>query len=348
MGLGGFPETSLAAARERARAARAAIREGHDPITLARQKKSALRAAAAAALTFRQAAQQYIEVHSAGWSNAKHVQQWQNTLASYAYPVIGDLLVSDIARPHILKILEPIWTEKAETASRLRGRLEAILDWAKGRGHRDGDNPAAWKGNLDAQFPKAQRVKRIQHHAAVAIDDMPQFMAQLRAMPGVGARALEFTILTAARSGEVRGARWGEIDSKTGMWLVPAERMKAKREHRVPLPQAAVALLRGMPRLEGSDLVFPSSRGTLLSDMTLTQVMRRMGRSETVHGFRSTFRDWVAERTTYPGEMAEMALAHRVSNAVEAAYRRGDMLEKRREMMARWANFVLTLPKANA
>jgi integrase len=237
------------------------------------------------------------------------------------------------------------WECRTETASRVRGRMEVILDWCKGRGHRSGDNPAAWKGNLDAQLPKPERVRRVAHYPAVQLDQMGAFMTDLRQREGVTARALEFAVLCAARSGEVRGMRWGEIDAATGVWTVPADRMKAKQEHRVPLSKPALELLAGLPRIEGNDLVFPAPRGGELSDMGLNAIMRRMdyvdrdGRKAVPHGCRSTFRDWVAERTNYPRDLAEMALAHAIGNQVEAAYRRGDMMEKRRSMMQAWADF---------
>ncbi len=339
MGLGGYPEVPLAEARQKGREVREKIRQGIDPIAELQAARSALRASLAAALTFKQCSEKYIAAHGEAWRNAKHAKQWEATLAQYAYPVIGELHVRDVALAHVLQILEPIWTTKTETASRLRGRIENVLDWAKGRGYRAGDNPAAWKGNLDAQLPRPQRVKRVVHYPAVAIDEMGDFIAELRQRDGSGARALEFAILTAARSGEVRGMEWSEVDLITGIWTVPAGRMKASREHRVPLSKQAKALLENLPRFEGNELVFPAPRGGKLSDMSLSAVMRRLERTEVPHGFRSTFRDWAAERTHYPSDMAEMALAHTISDKVEAAYRRGDMMEKRRRMMQEWADF---------
>lgn len=356
MGLGGFPEVGLAEARERARAAREQIKSGVDPIAQAQAAKSALRAAVAAAITFKDAAESYIGTHRSAWRNPKHAKQWESTLAAYAYPHIGALSVRDIALPHILAVLEQqvpierngsgktgkLWEVRTETASRLRGRIESVLDWCKGRGYRTGDNPAAWKGCLDVQLPEPAKVARVVNHAAVSLDDMGAFMAALREREGIAARALEFTILCAARSGEVRGAVWSEFDLTARMWVIPGERMKAGKEHRVPLSAAAAELLEGLPRFDGVAFVFPAPRGGALSDMALTAVMRRMGRQEVPHGFRSTFRDWIAERTNYPGEMAEVALAHTIGNKVEAAYRRGDQLEKRRTMMEAWANFCGT------
>jgi integrase len=298
-------------------------------------------------MTFRLASEKYIETHRPSWSNPKHAAQWENTLAQYAYTHIGELDVNHINVAHILKILEQpigeegkLWEVRTETASRLRGRIEKVLDWAKGRGLRTGDNPATWRGNLEALLPKATKLQKIEHHPAVALDQLGAFIAELRKRDGIAPRGLEFAILTAARSGEVRGMTWTEIDEANGMWTIPAERMKARKEHRIPLSAAAQKLLEKLPRINGNNLVFPAPRGGKLSDMALTSVMRRMSRIEVPHGFRSTFRDWAAERTNYPRDLAEMALAHAIGNAVEAAYRRGDMVEKRREMMESWAQFA--------
>ena len=340
MGLGGFPAVTLAMAHEKAREARELIRQGMDPILLAREAQSALKAEQARALTFAQCAEAYIQAHEAGWRNEKHGQQWHNTLKAYAYPVMGDMLVRDVALAHVLRVLEPIWRTRTETASRVRGRIESVLDWAKGRGYRQGDNPAAWKGNLDAQLPKREKVAKVQHHEALAVGEVGAFMRDLRAQQGVGARALQLAILTAARSGEVRGMTWDEVDLDAGLWIVPGERMKAGREHRVPLSAAAVELIKAQPVQAETRLVFPSPRSGQLSDMTLTAVLRRMNVPAVPHGFRSTFRDWAAERTSYPNEVCEMALAHVVSDKVEAAYRRGDLFEKRRRLMEDWASFL--------
>jgi integrase len=339
MGLGGFPDVPLAMAREKAREARLKIEQGIDPIEARREAKSALKATAAAARTFKQCSTAYIDAMSAEWRNPKHLQQWTNTLEQYANPVIGDMLVRDVQLPHVMRILEPIWRTKTETAKRLRGRLESVLDWATVRGYRTGDNPARWRGHLDTLLPAPNKVARREHHEAVPLDDMASFLAQLRAKPGLGARALEFLILTAARSGEVRGARWGEINIQQAEWLVPGERMKAGKDHRVPLSEPALKLLKSLPRVDGTDLVFPSTKNTPLSDMTLTKVMRDMGQQAVPHGFRSTFRDWASERTNYPREAAEMALAHTIGDKVEAAYRRGELFDKRKRMMADWAAF---------
>lgn len=339
MGLGGFPDVTLADARTAARRAREQIRLGLDPIEEARAALSALRANQARNISFKEAALAYIAAHENGWRNAKHAQQWRNTLETYAFPLVGSVMVRDIDLAHILTILEPIWSTKTETATRLRGRIEQVLDWSSARGFRDGLNPARWRGHLDKLLARPSRIARVEHRAALPVADVGSFMARLRDATGMGARALEFTVLTAARSGEARGATWSEIDLKAAVWTVPGERMKAGREHRVPLSPATVSLLRALPRMAGSELVFPAPRGGTLSDMTLTAVLRRMNVPAVPHGFRSTFRDWASERTNYPRDAAEMALAHTIGDKVEAAYRRGDLFEKRRRMMADWATF---------
>lgn len=363
MGLGNYPAVSLAQAREKARAAREMTRSGQDPILERQRALSALKAEQASALTFSQCVAEYVKANRAGWRNAKHVQQWENSLSKWAYPRLGSLLVRDIGLPQVLAVLNQpadgkdnsgpsFWVGRTETATRVRGRIETVLDWAAVRGMRDRENPARWRGHLDKLLPAPSRVKRVEHHRAVPVSDVGAVMQRLRAAQGTAARALEFAILTAARSGEVRGAHWSEIDLTEMVWTVPAERMKAKREHRVPLTEDAVALLKALPRLDGVDLVFPAPRSTAeaprqLSDMTLLMVVRRMNLDAVPHGFRSTFRDWAAERTAYPGDLAEKALAHTVANKVEAAYQRGDMFEKRRRMMSDWAAF-LSAPQATA
>ena len=340
VGLGGFPDVTLAMAREKARKARDAVVEGIDPIAQRRAAASALRASQVAETTFKQAAESYIKAHGDTWKNAKHEQQWTNTLTTYAYPVVGHLGLQHIGQEHILKILEPIWKDKTETASRLRGRLEVVLDWATVRGYRKGDNPARWKGHLDKLLAAPGKIQKVEHHRALPIADMPKFMTALREREGLSARALEFTILTAVRSGETRGATWAEIDKKAKVWTIPAERMKAGKEHRVPLSTTALKLLEKLAQGKPGDFVFPAPRGGALSDMALTAVMRRMKVDAVPHGFRSTFRDWAAEHTNYPREIAEQALAHALESKVEAAYRRGDALEKRRQLMMEWATFV--------
>jgi integrase len=339
MGLGGFPSVTLAGARERARVARDKIDKGLDPIEERRAAKRALLADGAKGVTFEDAASSYMAAHEKSWRNAKHREQWTNTLKGLAYPHIGKLAVRDIEVAHVLKVLEPVWHTRTETASRLRGRIELVLDWATARGYRDGLNPARWRGHLDKMLPNPTKLKPGGHMAALPVTDLGAFMERLRAVGGQGARALEFLILTAARSGEVRGAAWAEIDLKDKVWTIPAARMKAGREHRVPLSPAAVSLLEDLPRMAGTDLVFPSGRGGMLSDRTLLAALRRMGTDVTAHGFRSTFRDWCGEYTNFPREVAEAALAHSVGDATEQAYRRADALEKRRKLMDAWAKF---------
>lgn len=338
MGLGGYPDVMLAGAKEAAREARKQIKNGIDPIEDAKTKRSELYAARASAMTFSEAAKAYIAVKEHEWKNDKHGDQWRNTLATYADPVIGNVFVRDIEQSHVMRVLEPIWMSKTETAKRLRGRIEKVLDWARVRGYRSGENPARWRGHLDTLLQAPGKVQTVEHHPALPIDDLGAFMVELRKQEGMGARALEFAILTAARSGEVRGASWSEIDLDDATWTIPATRMKMKREHRAVLNDEAVALLKLLPRT--GDLIFPNTKGDKLSDMTLTAVLRRMNRGDiTAHGFRSTFRDWCSERTNYPRDVAEMALAHAIGDKVEAAYRRGDLFEKRRRLMRDWGKF---------
>ena len=345
MGLGAYPGVTLAQAREKASEARELIRQGVDPIERHRAAQSALQAAVAAALTFAESADSYIKAHEAGWRNVKHAQQWRNTLKQHAYPVLGSLMVRDVGLPQVLAVLEPIWTTTNETAVRVRGRIELVLDWATARGLREGLNPARWRGHLDKLLPKPSKVNNREHHAALPVGAVGAFMVRLRNAEGIGARALEFTILTAARSGEVRGATWAEIDRDAKVWTVPAARMKSGKEHRVPLTDEALALLDPLPMVAGTELVFPAPRGGALSDMTLLAVLRRLDVPAVPHGFRSTFRDWAAERSNYPRDVAEMALAHAIGDKVEAAYRRGDLFEKRRLMMVDWAAFLARTEK---
>ena len=297
-------------------------------------------------MTFQQCAEGYITAHRAGWRNGKHRDQWSNTLATYVNPVFGSLPVQNIDTALVMKAIEPIWSEKPETASRVRGRIEAILDWATARGFRVGENPARWRGHLDKLLPKKTKVRRVEHHAALPFAEMGTFLAELRKQSGVGARALEFAILTAARTGEAIGARWEELDLTERTWTIPAERMKAEKEHRVPLSDAAHPILEELAKVRHDDFVFPGDRADRpLSNMAMTMTLRRMGRGDlTVHGFRSSFRDWAAERTGFPAEVAEMALAHTVADKVEAAYRRGDLFQKRRQLMEAWARFCTTAP----
>lgn len=342
IGLGGFPDVTLADARAKARKTKEEIATGIDPVQAKRVARSKLAAEVAKAITFKDAAAAYITAHESAWKNAKHAAQWTSTLETYAFPIIGNLLVRDVDDAHVMNILTPIWTTKTETATRLRGRIEKVLDWAIASKYRTGPNPAAWKGNLDVRLATPSKVAKVQHHAALAYDEMGGFMAELRKVEGMGARALEFAILTSTRSGEVRGAEWREIDLRKAVWVIPAERMKAGREHHVPLSPAAVELLNALPKMVDSPYVFPGSKKQL-SDMTLTAVLRRMERGDlTVHGFRSTFRDWAGERTNYPREVCEHALAHQLKNKAEAAYQRGSLFNKRQLLMNDWAKYCST------
>jgi integrase len=357
MGLGPFPDISLADARGRASAHRRQRHDGIDPLDAKAAQRRALRVSVAKGRTFRECAVEFIEKNRAGWRNAKHLQQWENTLQTYAYPKLGELPVSAIDAGLVVQVLDSVWTEKPETASRVRGRIEAVLDAATVRGFRQGPNPAQWKGNLAHILPARAKVRKVAHHAALPFDDMAEFVAALRGREGMSARALEFAILTVARTGEALGTKWGEIDLAAKVWIVPAERMKAGREHRVPLSDAALAVLAKVRPLalmtngepDPAAPVFPGPRRALpLSNMVFLMLLRRMGRGDlTAHGFRSTFSDWTAERTAYPREVVEMALAHAIGNKVEAAYRRGDLFEKRRRLMEDWANFVVS-PKIGA
>lgn len=366
IGLGSYPTFSLAQARERARDLLDMVHRGIDPVEERKAARAALAAAQARGLTFDQATARFLDHKVDEFRNAKHAAQWRSTLKTYASPALGDMLVADIQVADVQRALVPIWSFKTETATRVRGRIEAVLTWATVAGHREGDNPARWKGNLDALLPRPAKVARTQNHPALALGDAPTWFAALREREGIAARALEFAALTASRSGEVRGAKWAEIDFGAGLWTIPSKRMKAAREHRVPLTEAAIALLRSVQRDADNDHVFPAPRGGALSDMALSSVMRRMQeaaetearktgepvetagwrdprshRPAVPHGLRSTFRDWAAEWTEYPREMAELALAHDVGSAVERAYRRGDMVERRRAMMDAWGNFLM-------
>lgn len=332
-GLGPIHTVTLAEARERAQAIRKQILDGVDP----RAARRAAAVAAAKSISFDDACDRFIASHKAGWKSAKHIAQWTSTLGTYASPVFGGLPVSAIDTGLIMRALEPIWVDKNPTAQRLRGRIESVLDWGKAHGYREGENPAVWKGNLDHLL--SATVGKTVHHPAMPFDEIAVFVDELRGRDDLPARALELLILTAARSGEVLGARWSEIDLANRVWIVPPERMKAGREHRVPLCDRAIAIVEGMPR--SGDLVFPGAkRGRPLGGSTFRFLLRDMGRDDvTTHGFRSAFRDWISERTPFPTEVAEMALAHAVGNKVEASYRRGDLLDKRRELMAAWATF---------
>jgi integrase len=336
MGLGpaGKGRVPLATARELAAEARRVLTAGGNPLDA---KRSASRASATA-LSFGAVADGYVELMRPSWRNAKHAWQWQTTLTSFAGP-IRHLNVDRVGTEDVLSVLKPIWQQKPETAQRLRGRIERVLDHAKARGLRSGENPARWRGHLDLLLPKRQRLSR-GHHPALAYDSVPAFVTDLRTRDAVAARLLEFTIVTAARSGEARGARWDEFDFDKALWTVPASRMKAGREHRVPLSGRALEIVTDMLRIRSREYVFPGRNGRPLSDMAMLKLLQRMGHSEiTVHGFRSAFRDWAAETTGFPHEVCEMALAHTVTSKVEAAYRRGDLFEKRRGLMESWAAY---------
>ena len=339
IGLGGFPAVGLAQARNNARDIRIKVAQGIDPIQERRDQHASLKAARGKLKTFSAVMRGFLEDRSPGWRNPKHQQQWENTLATYAVPEIGNLFVKDIELAHILNILRPLWTTKTETASRLRGRLENVLDWAKVHGYREGENPARWKGNLDMVLPAPSKTKNVKHHKALPYSQVGSFMVDLRKRSGVAAKALEFTILTATRSGEVRGATWQEINLEKAEWTVPSERMKARKEHRIPLSPRVIELLKGIPQGEPNEIVFKAPRGGMLSDMSLGAVLKRMEVPVTVHGFRSTFRDWAGETTAFPREVIEHALAHQLQNKAEAAYARGTLLFKRRKLMESWATY---------
>ena len=349
MGLGSTTTLSLVEARSKALDCRRQLLDKTDPIE-ARKARWAAQASQAVQYTFRTCALAYIKSNRAGWRNEKHADQWKSTLTTYAFPKLGELSVDAIDTSKVLDVIEPIWATKSETASRVRQRIEAVLSWATVRGYRSGDNPARWRGHLDSILPKRSKVAAVRHHPALPYDEAPAFMKDLRAQDGMAARALEFIILTAARTGEVIGGRWPEVDFDKRVWNIPAERMKAARPHKVPLPRAAMRLLEGMRETANGDYVFPGARKDMaLSNMACLALLERMGREDlTVHGFRSTFRDWAAERTDFPSEVVEAALAHVIANKVEAAYRRGDLFDKRRELMQAWASYCGQKPRSGA
>lgn len=357
MGLGparGAKAVPLAKVRRQAAELYEKVESGLDPLAEREAKAEADKAEAEAvvrrAITFRDVAEDYLAAHAAGWSNLKHKGQWGSTLATYAYPLIGAVPVAEVSTDHVLSVLQPIWQTKAETAVRLRCRIEAIITAATVKGLRTGENPARWRGHLALLLPARSKVAPVEHHAALPFADMPAFYLRLQAAEGLGARALELAILTAGRTGEVLGATWAEIDLDAGLWTIPAARMKARREHRVPLSAPAVALLRKLATIREGAHVFAGQRaGKTLSNMALLMALRRMKRPDlTAHGFRSTFRDWAAETTGFPSEVVEMALAHAVGDKVEAAYRRGDLFEKRRELMDAWASYCTKAPATKA
>lgn len=358
LGLGPYPETGLADVSQKARGIRDKVQAGIDPVAERRARQSAMKVSQAKQVTFRQVAEQYLE-SKAGEKTVRHTQVWRSSFEMYVYPVIGDVLVQDIDLSQVVKVLEPIWNTINDTATKLRGRVEAVLAMAIVRSYRTGPNPADWKGNLDQCLPKPSKVKKVRKQPALPFHQIHDFLTDLHKVEGMGALALEFAILCASRSGEVRGAQWNEIDLSSASWTIPAERMKAKKEHRVPLSDAAVELLEKLSKdviLKDNPLVFPALRGGMLSDMTISAVCRRINERRereglapwtdeqsgpwiVPHGFRSTFRDWCSEQTDYQNEVAEMALAHTIGNQVEASYRRGDLFTKRRQMMQDWARY---------
>jgi len=341
MGLGSVHDCSLAEAREKAAEARKRVREWIDPIDVRDAERRHIALEEARSMTFSKCAEAFIEAHRAGWKNAKHASQWTNTLETYCGLVFGTLPVQTVDTALVCKVLEPMWTKKSETANRLRARIEKVLDWATVRGYRQGDNPARWRGHLDKLLPALQKSKRVKHHPALPYQQIGEFMAVLREQKGIAARALEFTILTATRTSEVTGARWDEINQSANIWTIQENRMKAGKEHRVPLSPPALALVKTMRAARLGDYLFPGKRDNApLSNMAMLALLRRMEQKNvTVHGFRSSFRDWTSERTNYPREVSEMALAHAIGDKVEAAYRRGDLFEKRRRLMNEWAKF---------
>jgi len=357
IGLGSYPEIELAAALDKARAARQQVGVGIDPVDAKREARSRLIASQTTGWTFDQCATAFIAENEAGWSNAKHAQQWRNTLKTYASPTIGSMLVRHVETEHIKVLLKPIWTQTPETASRVRGRVEAVLGWATTSGYRSGPNPARWTGHLEHALPSPKKVKAVKHHEYLPAKDMPKFMHDLSAMSGTAARALELLILTGVRAANVRKAAWSEFDMEGKVWTIPGvaeeggsgQRMKAGVELQVPLSSAAITLLKGLPRVAGSDLLFPSVKkagsdgaqdARTLSDMAMTQLLRRMEVDATPHGFRSSLKTWAADSTSHPREVVEAALGHKLADKVEAAYMRGNWLEKRRILMEDWAQFI--------
>jgi integrase len=344
IGLGGFPDVTLEQARGRAREAREQLRQGIDPLAARRAAKEALRAADLRNITFDDAAKFCHEKKRPEFSNVKHGKDWINSLAAHVSPTMGKVRIAEVGMAHVIAALKPIWTTKTETATRVRQRIEDVLDWATVNGYRSGPNPAAWDGNLEHALPRPSRVRKVEHHAAIPWQEVGAFMAELRKREGMGARALEFAILTAARSGEVRLAQWDEIDLAAKLWTVPAARMKARKPHRVPLSDAAIKLLESLPRMEGSNYVFPAVKGGALSDMSLSAVTRRMAVPAVPHGFRSSFKDWCRSSTSFADEVSELALAHVNDDATRAAYARDELLPKRALLMRDWAKYCATVP----
>jgi integrase len=334
-GLGPVHTVGLSDARAGARECRQVLLNGGDPIGAKRRRELDAKLEAAKTMTFAQAADACIKAHSSGWRNPKHRQQWEHTLRDYAGPVIGSLPVAEIDTGLVMRVLQPIWTEVPETASRLRLRIERVLNWATTMGYRTGENPARWRGHLDQLLPPQSKVTNVKHHEAMPYAELPAFLTELHERTGLAARMLEFVILTAARTGEATGATWSEIDLVNATWTVPESRMKGGREHRVPLPDHAVQILRELPRSGGR--IFP------LGDKSMLKLLTRMGRrGVTVHGFRAAFKTWASDQTSFQNEIVEKALAHTVGSKVEQAYQRGDLFEKRRRLMAQWSAFCFT------
>lgn len=339
-GLGPAWDVDLAEARERAAECRKLLRDGMDPIAAKRQMINQAKRARATAVTFGECVRLCIAKNRGEWRNAKHAQQWENTLATYAGK-LNSLPVADIDTAMVRSVLEPIWSTKTETATRLRQRIEKVLDFATAAELRTGDNPARWRGNLKELLAKPSKLKDVEHRPALAYAGIGPFVAALRTRSGVAARALEFQILTATRPGETCGALWSEMDERQHVWIIPKGRMKAGKEHRVPLSAAALELLRKLPRT--SDAVFPGMRGKPITTAATMKVLKSLRPGLTAHGFRSSFRDWAGETTSYPREVIEAAMAHRLKDAAEAAYARGDMLAKRARLMADWAHYCETI-----
>jgi integrase len=346
MGLGSYSDFSLLDARDKATTARRMLRDGIDPLEEKAKRDIQRKIEKAKMVTFQHCADTYIKTHRSSWKNAKHADQWTSTIATYCAPIFGGLPVAEVDTPLILKALQPIWTIKHETALRLRGRIESILDAATAQGFRQGENPARWSGHLENLLANISRNERIEHHPALPFEEISVFMLELQQQHGIAAQAAQFAILTAARSGEVRGATWAEIDLNERVWTIPGTRMKNKKEHRVPLSDAAMQILQNNQSKSVSDIIFHGrAKDKLLSDMSLIQVLRRMGRHDlSIHGFRSTFRDWASERTSYTRDVCEMALAHTIGDKVEAAYRRGDLYSKRSRLMRDWGTYCVKVP----
>jgi integrase len=340
LGLGSASAITLKRARELLAEPRRLRAEGIDPVDKKHERRDAARLAAATVVTFRECAQNYLAAHEHSWKSERHRTQWRASLQADAYPLLGNLPVAAIDTPIVLAVLRPIWMAKPESASRLRGRIETVLDAAKAEGLRTGENPARWSGHLENLLPAPKKVRRVEHHPALPYRDVPGFVRELGTRQGLAARALKFAILTATRTSEVLEARWSEIDFQAQAWAIPATRMKGGREHRVPLSAAALELLQALYATRSSDFVFPGKPGAPLSRSSMLSLLRLMHRTDiTIHGFRSSFRDWAAEQTDFASEVVEMALAHAVRSAVEAAYRRGDLFEKRAQLMAAWAEY---------